>query len=1260
MRLKKHSFQFLALFGRWVNWVHWLVLAGSLGVTYQIHEWQKSQVRNEWRLKFDAEVREVPHLIEARLENNLQMLKGVAGLLGASANVDRRGFRNYTEAVLGQNTAVLGLSFSPIVPNVGKDQYETAVRRSGLLDFRIHPQGTREFYTPVLYIEPQSGANLRALGYDIYSDSVRRTAMVSARDSGAGTITSKILLVQDGKESPQAGALLVYPVYDKGMPIDTLDARRSSIVGWVAAPFHINVLLGNLLGASGTEIDIEIYDGENIAGDKLIYDDDPEYDLQVANEVVGFQSTQRIVVGGRTWMVQTGAKPGFLEQQGEYGRLNTFFIAGAVASLLLTLLVYILAIARQRAIAKTQELSVDLDNSLLAEREQFDRLKTIFDTVKDAIITIDAKGCITNFNLSATRIFGYQVEEVIGRNVKMLMPEGEDFRRAHDDPTEAYLTDVVSKTVGKKGSVELVAMRKDGGTFHVELTLNERRSNNESSFTGVLRDISERKRLEAESNRIKQQSDFKFDNDIARIINAMAQGDLTQKVVLGDAGETPRQREIFENINAMVDQLNRFSSEVTRVAREVGTEGILGGQAEVPGVAGTWQELTENVNAMAESLTGQVRDIADVTTAVAKGDLTQKITVDAQGEILELKSTFNEMLDQLNRFSLEVTRVAREVGTEGVLGGQAEVPGVAGTWQELTENVNAMAESLTVQVRAIAAVTTAVAGGDLTQKITVAAKGEVNMLKGDINTMISALATERDSRDRALKELVIAREGAEAAYKTKSEFLANMSHEIRTPMNAILGLSQLCLQTGLDQRQHDYISKVNLSAHGLLGVVNDILDFSKIDAGMLALELVHFDLNSSLQLLDSSAGHLARAKGLRFNMNVESDVPAYLVGDPLRLGQVLLNLASNAVKFTVEGEVGVSIKLKEQDGDSVMVEFEVSDTGIGLTSEQSKGMFLAFTQVDTSTTRKFGGTGLGLAISKRLVELMGGRLWVESSVGTGSNFFFTARFSRGEANKAISFMGSVEEPAALWRLKGRRILVAEDNEINQDVIREILEQCGVVVVLCTNGSEVLQCLASESYDMVLMDIQMPVMDGYEATRRIRATPSLADQCVIAMTANVMALDQQRCVACGMNDFVSKPIDSNFLYKTLLKWLPGEDQLPDVAEVEPIDLSVLGRLLNGDSVKTCKFAKKFLQSSRTAVVEMLAAQASGDLEMLSRLGHKHKSAAGSVGAAGLVELCSALEASSKAGDRAHVEKLLAQMPAQVDEIAKQLARQKDWN
>jgi two-component system cell cycle sensor histidine kinase/response regulator CckA len=592
---------FVALFRRWMDccghWMHWLVLAGSLGFTYQIYQWEKSQVRNEWQLRFDVQAREVPRLIEARLKVNLQMLKGVAGLFAASANVERGEFQDYTEAVLSQSPAVLGLSFSPIVADVGKDKYATAVQRTGLLDFHIHPQGTREFYTPVTYIEPQSGANLRALGYDIYSDPVRRAAMDSARDSGEGAITSKILLVQDGNESPQAGALLVFPVYNKGMPIDTLEARRSNIAGWVAAPFHVFDLMSNLLGEAGADLDIEVYDGENIAGGTLIYDDDHEYeyeyeyDLQVGDDDGGFQSTQRIVVGGRTWIVQTSSKPSFLEAQGPYGRLGYFVIAGILASFLLTLLFYVLAIARQRAIEKAVGLAADLDDSILAEREQVSRLQAILDTVMDAIITTDARGCITSFNLAATRIFGYQVEEVIGRNVKMLMPEV--YRRENDGYIERYLREGVSKIVGKNSSVELVGMHKDGSTFQTDVTLNERRFCNESSFTGVLRDISERKRIEEELHRIKQQSDFKFDNDIARIINAMAQGDLTQKVVLGDAGETPRQREIFESINTMVDQLNRFSSEVTRVAREVGTEGILGGQAEVPGVAGTWQELTE-------------------------------------------------------------------------------------------------------------------------------------------------------------------------------------------------------------------------------------------------------------------------------------------------------------------------------------------------------------------------------------------------------------------------------------------------------------------------------------------------------------------------------------------------------------------------------------------------------------------------------------------------------------------------------------------
>ena len=656
--------------------------------------------------------------------------------------------------------------------------------------------------------------------------------------------------------------------------------------------------------------------------------------------------------------------------------------------------------------------------------------------------------------------------------------------------------------------------------------------------------------------------------------------------------------------------------------------------------------------------------MAEVIEAMARGDLSQRISVDAQGEMsknFKLSNTINAMVDRLNLFSEEVTRVAREVGSEGKLGGQADVPGVAGTWKELTDNVNRMAANLTGQVRAIAGVTTAVAGGDLSQKIEITVPGEVDLLKSDINKMIRTLATDRDGRDRTEAALVLAREGAEAANRAKSYFLANMSHEIRTPMNAIIGLSHLCLQTKLNDKQHQYVFRVNQAARGLLGVINDILDFSKIDADMLVLEAVHFELQASFDAIDSNVGYLARAKGLRFEALVAADVPAFLVGDPLRLGQVLLNLASNAVKFTQAGEISVAVALKDAVAQSVDLEFRVRDTGIGLTPGQIEGLFAAFTQVDTSTTRKFGGTGLGLVIGKRLVELMGGRIWVESEAGAGSTFCFTARFGRGEASQAVAMTqaAKVELDDACARLRGARILVTEDNSFNQQVIAELLQQCGVVVRLCGNGREALEQLAKEPFDIVLMDVQMPVMDGYEATRQIRATPALAGQRVIAMTANAMVEDRARCLEAGMDDFETKPIDPDHFYLTLARWLPEAAATPGAAEAvaaEPIDLAVLGRLLKNDPAKIARFALKFVQTARATLTEMEAAYARHDMAALGGLAHTQKSAAAWAGAPGFAALCQALEDASKAGDWLRAEALLLQLPLLLARIALQVERE----
>jgi PAS domain S-box-containing protein len=398
---------------------------------------------------------------------------------------------------------------------------------------------------------------------------------------------------------------------------------------------------------------------------------------------------------------------------------------------------------------------------------------------------------------------------------------------------------------------------------------------------------------------------------------------------------------------------------------------------------------------------------------------------------------------------------------------------------------------------------------------------------------------QQEASERRIAEMQLAVEYADQANRAKSQFLAHMSHEIRTPMNSIIGMSYLGLQEELGEAARDYLTRVNRSARDLLAVINDILDFSKIDAGKVELERVPFALQASLEQVDSICGHLAREKALRFETRVAPDVPAVVAGDALRLGQILLNLAGNAVKFTERGAVDVDVSVASSDAGSVTLEFRVRDTGIGLSAEQIDRLFEAFRQADASSTRKYGGTGLGLTIAKPLVELMGGRIWVESTVGRGSVFAFTATFGRAdEIPVTADGTGPEDVSAARARLAGTRILVAEDNAFNQLVVKRLLTRYGATVTVCATGTEAIAALEQAPYDLVLMDVQMPEMDGYEATRRIRRMPTLAKQRIVAMTANAMLEDRQRCLDAGMDDFETKPIDPDRLYRTIAKWLPA--------------------------------------------------------------------------------------------------------------------------
>jgi PAS domain S-box-containing protein len=399
-------------------------------------------------------------------------------------------------------------------------------------------------------------------------------------------------------------------------------------------------------------------------------------------------------------------------------------------------------------------------------------------------------------------------------------------------------------------------------------------------------------------------------------------------------------------------------------------------------------------------------------------------------------------------------------------------------------------------------------------------------------------------------DLIAAREAAEAAALGKSQFLANVSHEIRTPLNAIVGLGNLLLGTELPGRQRDYVEKIHSSARILLRTVDDVLDFSKIEAGKLELERTPFRLDEVLEDIAGVLSVQADAKGISFVVAVTPEVPRSLIGDPLRLGQVLTNLVGNAIKFTEKGGVTLKVALARRADAEAVLRFAVEDTGIGMTATQLAKVFEPFTQADGSTTRRFGGTGLGLAICRQVVDAMGGRLEASSVPGSGSTFAFEAplRVSVADIATVTSAGRGAEAPDTFLstpplRLRGARVLLVEDNAINQQVARELLEAAGVAVSIADNGRAAIDVVAAAggALEAVLMDLQMPGMDGVAATRAIRTAPGGGDLPIIAMTAHAEVAERERCLAAGMNDYVSKPFEPAHLYKVLARWLADRDR-----------------------------------------------------------------------------------------------------------------------
>ena len=1262
------------------NHQSWLILLAGLLLTLYTAYIIKSDAEQKAHLGFKLDCDEVILHIESRLKVHKQVLLGAAALFDASSSIERDEWRAYAKRIeIDQHfQGIQGLGFAQLIEKSELQKHVAKIRSEGFPEYKVHPAGDRDRYAAIVYIEPFKGRNIRAFGYDMYSEPVRRAAMDQARDQDTAALTGKVELVQESGAQKQAGTLMYMPVYRKNMKTDTVAERRDALYGWVYSPFRMGDMLAGVMNDAHRHTRLRVYDGSAATPAGLLYDSEPDTSQDYLPPSL-LQLEKHATFNGRVWTLKFELSEHAVAEI-SYSRAWTTLLLGTLCSLLLFFLIRTYHSTRSSALSIAEELTSELRRAVESERELNTRLKlqsTALNTSANSIIITDRSGLIEWVNPAFCKLTGYSAEEAIGQNSGKLVNSGRQ-------DNEFYRSLWQAITSGQAWQSELVNKKKDGSLYQVSMTITPMKNDQGeiTHFVSVQKDISERKRMEE----TLKKSETKL-------------------------------RTLYEstsNAVMLLDQQGFFDCNLAALR-------MFGCKSREEFYTKSPADLSPEIQPCGVDSATLAHD--KIATAMERGS--------------NRFEWVHKRADNGRTFDAQVQLDAMELDGKTVL--QATV-----------------------------------------HDITALKKNE------------QALIAYRDNLEGIVAEqtesLRQAKDAAESANRTKSEFLANMSHEIRTPMNAILGLTRLTLDGELSPKQRDHLRKVYSSSKALLGILDDILDYSKIEAHKLDIEHLPFLLEEVIR----STGELFSAKlaekELELFIEIDRDIPPCLLGDPMRLGQVLNNLLGNAIKFTERGQIHIKVERLNQQDKELSLRFSVRDTGIGMDKAQADRLFNAFTQADTSITRKYGGTGLGLTISKRLVELMGGNFTLSSAAGVGSTFAFTAKFEQGEmdaksgqphplhAMRALvvddqetsllilehyletwqfDVTGTTSAADALalielaerddrpfemllldWRMpgmdgleltrrlealvasgalrraptilmvtaydkdillseagssrvegvlvkpvtpstlydsllriqqpqlsgkdkpaearldlyemaapiRGAQILLVEDHEINQEVAMEFLGQAGLNVTLADNGAVAVELMEKANFDAILMDMQMPVMDGITATKLIRKMPNGRTIPIIALSAAAMIHDKQACEQAGMNAHLAKPIDPEALIATLRQLVKPVHAAPVAktaaaadrpaalpAELPGFDLAGALARLGGNRALLNRLLLRFAAENSETLSKLDELLQQGKTGDACDLLHRIKGVAANLGAVEIAKAVQQLDAEIKSGN-----------------------------